>query len=380
MKKSILLLFIIVCSANALKFSNRIRALGTDFAYLIPDYETDIYNDPDLLAQKLVSISFNPNAAQPLRLMALAGNFGFYGKYWPEYSYTLVPRTDGWHSERNFVFHFSDLWMLRVKNDVWNIANDGYYERREWRYPDNYFYSVERFNYFLKMTNSYRIGRTLKLNIKIGLGIYLDNVEENEYSFMDRLTAIYSARIGLFKRKLDTMNKFTTWYIDIGGPASASDMDSLPYLVYLYADGLPQRLLFANSFIAKGGWAKGFPVTEKTMFVIGGRNEFTFQALSHEDTDTSLRAMENVFSFPIAIEHHINKTTVRIGAKVFHRFINTRETDSNSIIRESTQHSIDYAYSFGLGWKPIRRLVIDLHTDGSLSSLRYWAIYVKYLF
>lgn len=380
MKKSILALCTIVCFAGASKFSHRIRALGADFAYLIPDYETDIYNDPDLLAEKIMSISFDPNALQPLKLIALAKNFGFYGKYWPEYSYELVPTTNGWYSNRHFVFHFDDLWMLRVKNEVWNIANDGYYERRDSRYSNNYNSGIEALKYFLKMQNSYRIGKTLKLNVKIGLGIYFDNIQENQYSFIDRLTAIYSARIGFFKRKIDATNRFTAWYIDIGGPVSASDVDSLPYPFYSYVEGLPQRMLFAGSIIAKGGWAKGFPIAEKTRLTIGGRNEFTFQTLSREDTDTKLRAIENEFSFPFAIEHTINKTTIRLGTKIFYRYSDTRETDSNSIIRQNIQHSIDYAYSFGIGWQPIRRLVIDIYNTGSFYNLKYWAISTTYIF
>ncbi|GAI26330.1 unnamed protein product, partial [marine sediment metagenome] len=61
MNRLLIILLVIICFAHAIEFSQRIQALGTDFAYLIPDYETDLYRNPQLLDRGLTGITYEPS-------------------------------------------------------------------------------------------------------------------------------------------------------------------------------------------------------------------------------------------------------------------------------------------------------------------------------
>jgi len=72
MVKLTVFFFLFVRLSYGIEYSLRIKALGTDFAYLVPDYETDLYQNPQLLGEKLTGVCFEPDLNEPLTLRVYA--------------------------------------------------------------------------------------------------------------------------------------------------------------------------------------------------------------------------------------------------------------------------------------------------------------------
>jgi hypothetical protein len=131
-KKSLVFL-VLVCLGYTIEYSVRIKALGTDFAYLIPDYETDLYQNPQLLGTQLAGISFEPDLNEPVTARILFKRFGVCGSCWGSYS----DHQSSAYTTTNKHLYINDLWMLDLRgkvwkflaDDVWHWYNDGdYYE------------------------------------------------------------------------------------------------------------------------------------------------------------------------------------------------------------------------------------------------------------
>ncbi len=381
MNRLLIILLVIICFAHAIEYSHRIQALGTDFAYLVPDYETDLYRNPQLLTQKLAGISYDANSSEPLTLIFSSNRFGIYGKYWPSYSYKLISTENGWTGLKSSTFYVEDLWMLKIKNEVWNIYNEGYFSRDEYFTSDGYNSLTKMFEYIIKAQTSYNIGKSFNIDIKAAAGFYERISQTDYYDIYNQRVGLLTGRIGLFYRNNPLENKFTSWFIDLGGPITTSEIRALPYSIYADMYEYERKLkYFANTFISRISWAKGLPINDKSFVVIGWHDDFLYQRAEQTDTNITLCGIRNTLSFPLAVECVINKFSLRFGTKLCYEYEYLKESSNTAIVSQDISHQINYDYSFGLGWQPNEHFVIDLYNNSDLANLRNWSIYLKYLF
>lgn len=388
MKKLYIFLLVCICLCFGIEYSCRMKALGTDFAYLIPDYETDTYLNPNLLGEKLTGVSYEPDLSSPLTLRVLSRRFGWCGQYWGSYRNNKLI---GSIPNNITSVYLKDFWMLDMRDrlpkflasDVWNLYNDGgYYERRFFGSED--WYDTTRIiKYLISANDSYRVGEHWIVVDKICGGPYHYYKNANDYGGVqtaDQWLMIYSGRIGLFYRDTVISNKFTSGYIEVGGPVSTEDIDRLPYSVFSHVSevGDFQHTFFARAFISELGFAKSFPVDVYGFVVVGFYDVFLFQQTEQADTNITSRAINNRFSFPVAVEWASGRLSLRFGTKLSYTLNNGREWDVDSTLVSINEHTLSLAYSFGLAWCPIDHLVIDLYNINDLMSLNDWAIYLKY--
>lgn len=391
MKRIILIALLALCLGWAIEYSLRIKSLGTDFAHLIPDYETDLYNNPRSIGTSLVGVRFDPYASMPLTGIALSKRFGWYGKYWGSSIFELRDRSYGWESNTGFRIDFEDLWMLdmrghiwKIFEDVWHLYNDGYYKSQEYENSNNLSSREQNLAYFLKVQGEqHKFTENLALHGMAGGAYYWKRTQENEINLLDQHFLILSFRFKLFYRNAPTPNKFTSWFIDIGGPRSTEEIDALPYSIYLRAPddefGL-QPVFSANALITSMAWAKGYPLEENGFFAIGIRDDLLYQNMEHAQADSIMIFLRNKLSIPLAVEYIINRVSVRFGTVFYSEYKNNKKENDEIIFRQTISHSLNYNYSFGLGWEPVDRFNIDLHyhSHGWDFGPKDWEIYLKY--
>ncbi len=403
MNRLLIILLVIICFAHAIEFSQRIQALGTDFAYLVPDFETDIYRNPQLLGEGLIGIIYEPQPRDiyyrliyappyvanislpysypPLTLICLSKRFGIYGKYWPSYSYDLSPSSYGWNSLTSYSFRFQDLWMFKIKKLVLNIYNDGYFSKIEYLNSNNSNSLDKRFSYLFKVQYAFNIGKFYDLDIKVGAGFYERTTQTDYYDTYNQQIKIPTAQISLFYRNSPFANKFTSWYISLGGPVSTTEIDSLPHSIYSnLSENEHETIFFANTFMSKCGWATGLPINDKSFVAIGISEDFTYQKANEESMANDLQAINNEISLPVGIEYNIKQISIRLGAKLNYVVESIQEWQTDTLVNEEINHIVNYNYSFGIGWQPNEHFVIDLYNNSDLANLRNWSIYFKYLF
>ncbi len=381
MKRLLIGIMLLVCLVNGLQYSTRIKALGTDFAWLIPDYETDLYQNPQIFNKKMLGIAYDVTSAQPLNIVLSSNRIGVHAKYWLEYEYELEPSYFGWQSIEDYSLYFQDLWMLRVKDEVWNVFNDGIINRYEWQNAQSYNnYVMKGLEYFIGSQTSFNIGK-LNINLKIAAGFYERLEEQNLSEIYSQRVGIPSGRIGLFYTNASQPNKFTSWFLDFGGPITTAEIRSLPYSIYLdLRDHERELKYFANAFTTRIGWAKALPIADRSFAVIGLRNDFLYQPTRDFSTGNDLQAITNSFRIPLAIEYLINKVYLRFGTIFFYNYKDLKESTDTGLVNRHISHSLNYSYSFGLGWQPNQYLSIDVNNYGYLNHLDHWSIYIKYVF
>lgn len=387
MKKLLMILIVFVSLLNGFEISYRIQGLGSTFAYLIPDHETDLYRNPEWLSKKTIGVSYTRPyysvGHKPLALVLLLKGFGWYGRYWPSYSSSLETSqgSNDWIKQNVLDIYFSDLWMVRIKGDVWNIYNDG--SMRFYELTDSYDHKTydRTIEYFLKSAGGFSLGKKLYLSIIAALGIYNKYSESGMLTELDQLLLISSGRLGLFYRNEAAGNKFTSWYIEVGGPLTTGEIDALPYSVYreLYESDRRSRIL-GGAFLAKLGWAKSLPIDENSFVALGFKEDFSYQWTQQADTILYLHGIRNTFALPLAVEYYIKNVALRFGVYLKYTFADNREFNDDYTLKENLSHNLAYSYSFGLGWEPRKNLVIDLQNTGNLTILTSWSIYFKYLF
>jgi hypothetical protein len=76
----------------------------------------------------------------------------------------------------------------------------------------------------------------------------------------------------------------------------------------------------------------------------------------------------------------VHTIAFRFGTRFHYDFQSLRTTDDNVLSKQRIEHELGYGYSFGIGWQPHKDFALDIYNNASLSNLRDWAIYVKYLF
>lgn len=388
MKKFLNLFLILVGLAYALEYSLRIKTLGTDFAYLIPDYETDLYQNPQLLGKKLTGISYEPGLNEPLTMRFLFPRFGLYGKYWGSYyrkQYSnYYPQTVAKY------LYIKDLWMLDLRgkiwkflaNEVWYWYNDGYYYESQYFDNHQWYDSEKTIKYLYSGNPAYKIGKNLRLINKICAGVYRYYRRYHYYGDtknIDQWLVISSAKSGIYYRNISAKNKFISIYIEIGGPTSVDEIDNLPYSVLSdlsYSDF--KVSYFGKTYVGKIGWAKAIPLNNNNFMAFGFREYFLLQRTNRDETNAQLRGIRNMFSMPMAMEYEIGKIVLRLGTKIFYTVNNNKEWNSDSILSYINDHKLNFGYSFGLSWQLDDHWTLDFYNNSDLSSVKRWAIYIKH--
>jgi hypothetical protein len=383
MRYSAICLVLLISSTHALEFSSRIKALGTDLAWLIPDYQTDLYRSPQCFCAKMIGIAYDESEPTPLSILLCSRRMGVLARYWLEYDYELEQSYPGWQSTEDYTIEFEDLWMVRIKDEVWNFSNDGCIRRYELdnaqTYNNHLFKDLE---YFIRAQTSFFIGR-VDIDFKVAAGFYERVDQYNHIDNYNQRIGITSGRIGLYYVGMTPPNdkRFTSCYLTLGGPISRAEINSLPYSIYSdIADHERKIKYFGNTFISRFGWARVCPLTENGFFAIGLRNDFVYQPTHNYVTDNILKAITNSMRIPLAVEYLINKVYVRFGTSFVYDFTRLRESNDTGLIQEDITHEFGYNYSFGIGWQPNKDLSIDLCNQEHLNILSNWSICVKYLF
>ena len=387
MKKLFISSVLFISLLNAFEISYRIQGLGSAFAYLIPDYETDLYRNPEWLGKKTLGIAFRSPyysyGKRPLALVILCKGFGWYGRYWPSYSYSLQtnPGSNDWIKQNSFNMHFSDLWMVRIKGEVWNIYNEGTMQFYNSYDSYNHRTSNRTIEYFYKSSGGFQLSRTLYLTIMPALGIYNKFSETSTFADIDQLLLISSGRLSLFYRNMVAENKFTSWYIDIGGPVTTDEISALPYSIYLGLYDIDRRSrLLGGALLLQLGWAKSLPIDDRSFVALGFKEDLSYQWTEQADTILYLRGLRNSVSLPMAVEYRMKNMALRFGVNLTYTFKDNREYDNSYLLKESLSHELGYSYSFGLGWQPKEKFAIDLQNHGNMANVTSWSIYLKYLF
>jgi hypothetical protein len=383
---------------TALDYSQRIKALGTDFAGLIPDYETDLYRNPYFLDRGIVGISFEPTFVyyyrqylyqyiavnqKPVKLLLMNKNMGMMGQYWANYSHDLEPGNYGWRSSTYKAFLVNDVWMYRMRKAVINLYNDLDYAKLSYLTSTNSEATEGKTEYIAKTQVSLQIRKRLNLDLKFGYGFYENSKEMDQNEILKQRINLGLFRMGLYCRSISSPNDFTSWYVDIGSPITNTDVDSLPYSVYSrVANHESEFVLLANTISSRFGAAKAVPIGDRGFLAIGFTDHFLVQN-TEENQDTlenvGLQGIVNTASIPTALEYTVNTVSFRFGAKISYTFKNLRETKF-VVIAQDLYHTLSYDYSFGIGWQPHKKVALDIYNNSNFAYLRDWAIYVRYIF
>jgi hypothetical protein len=395
MRRLLILTLYLCCSAAALDYSHRIKALGTDFANLIPDYETDLYCNPYFLDRNTAGISFEPSSyyvyrlyqygyfaveQMPLTLRLMTDRLGLMGRYWVNYSHNLEPAAYGWYSSTYKSFRLNDLWMYRAGKTAINLYNDLDYSKITYLTSTNSESAENKIEYIAKTQVSLPIRKRLRLDLKLGYGFYENSNEIDNTEIYKQRIDLGLFRIGLYCRNISSADNFTSWYFDVGSPMTNTEIDSLPYSVYSHlADSEAEFALFAQTLIARFGIVRALPVTERGFVATGIKNTFSYQTTEDLTETLDLRGIQNTISLPLGVEYRINTVALRFGARFHYDFKSLRAADDNESWNQTIRHEFGYDYSFGIGWQPHKNLVLDIYNDGSLGYIKDWALYVKYL-
>lgn len=395
MKNIITGLICAVVCAHGIEYSTRIQALGTDFAYLIPDYETDLYRDMDLFGKKMVGIGYDRASSystKPAKGILLTSRFGWYGRYWGEYVRTWTGDEDYWYALHEKALYFEDVWMLDMRGHiwkfmegVWHLYNDGYYTDGKHRNSSGNQERYTKLAYFFKAQGTQKLSDVLKISSFVGAAFYWKRNQGGGVDHINELLYIPSGKVGLFYRNAATANEFTSWYIDIGGPVSTAEIDALPYSLssdeyWWFVSGTDVRIVWlANAITGKIAWVKGIPIHGDGFVAIGAVNDFLYQRTIDPDTNLTQLGIDNTLTVPLAVEYTINHVVVRFGTKCSYRYSRRRINDDTVLYSQNSSHTLHYTYSFGLGWQPVDNFLIDLQNNDALSGVRNWTIYLKYM-
>jgi len=387
MNKYLVALLTLASLCFAVQYSLRIRSLGTDFAYLIPDYETDLYNDPSLMGEKLNGISYEPGLSTPLTMRVLTKRFGWFGNYWAKYKDNKSNLS--WYPNTTSI-SANDLWLLDLRgkfwkfltDDVWNLYNDGSYNETRYFSQPNDYDTTRTMKYLIGATGPHSMGTNFKLISKVCGGFYEYYRNRSDYGDVDQQLWIYTGRVGIYYRKASTDN-FTSLYLMAGGPVTTEDIDNLPYPVFSHlSDDEIQQTFFAKTLVTQLGWAKGIAVNDNGFVAIGLRDVLLYQRTNTADTsftfpNKELCGLRNTLAFPIALEYQVNNVALRIGTRFYYTFKGDREWNSDSTLVRYNEHNLGFGYTWGISWYLNDNFAIDLYNADDLSSKNNWAIYLR---
>lgn len=396
MKKIIITIVLFMSVSYGIEYSLRIKALGTDFAYLIPDYETDLYLDPEMLGEKRLAGFSLQEGSLPLTVRLFTRRFGWCGQYWGRY--TEHEDLFSGSKKKSYSVTMKDFWMLDLRgkfwkfltDDVWNIYNDGKYTcHYDYRDP-LYFDSTRTIEYLFGISGSWQIGDNFKIITTSRVGVYyIDQiyVYYNDFVSYDKLLFPFSAVFGIHYRKTKTPNDFTSCYLLTGGPTTIADIDNLPFSIWSHVnDGEIQYTFFARTWTIKIGFAKGIGIKDNGMFIFGLRDTFLLQNTIDIEDVTNNRGLRNVLSIPVGFEYSVNSITFRIGTHIDYTYKGDKiwdywnYSDTLRAYEEFNDHRLNWGYSFGLQWKVSEDFYVDMYNNNYISSIEKWALYLKYMY
>ncbi len=385
MRQTVLILMFPLSLCMALEYSARIQALGAKFAYLIPDYETDLYLNPDLLGEKRMTVGYEPATELPLTFRALRSRFAYGG----EVGGSLLHGRDGSNERTEIGVTYRDFWYVDLRgmlprflaSDVWNIFDDVGIAKGASRWPSGEYDSTADFKYFGTVKEAMELGKRWNLIYQVGAGLYDHMRSAASAEFWERYDQwilISSGRVGLHYRDAPGGDKFTSLYVDIGGPVSRAEIDALPYTIFLSvprSDGFSQRLL-AHALTPKIGFASSMPL-DHGFLAVGVYDRAVLQRTEDFEGNLPLLAVTNELAFPAALEWTFGRLILRAGTGIaYQAYLTRRGRDRSAVV--DTWHRLVLNKSFGLGWQPADNLAIDLVNTGDLSSVGAWAITLKF--
>lgn len=374
-----LLIIVYVPPQTTTEYSSRIMALGFNLAYLVPDYETDLFNNPQLLGTKVSGISYNPNEGALWRLAYLSSGFGVYARYWPLYFATFDSTSNEWGRDRHIRLSVRDLWMVKIGSYIVNLSNDGYFDVDEGESHDTQYSMNFAADYYVRSQVAFNLGENYYLDIKAGVGF-------NAWIQKRGTSLAWSPRvisptgcIGVYKKDITTSNDFRTYFLSVGGPVARCDESLLPGFTTLDFDTSALEIkLFYDAVITKIGIGRGMPIAEGSCFIIGLRNSFAFQRSGEIQSPRIHQGFKNICTLPVAIEYAIGKVIIRFGTHIDYTFRRYCVFSDGSELLKRDKHDFEYSYSFGLGWTINEHFLVDFYNLRKLYELQEWSVSLQY--
>jgi hypothetical protein len=360
-----------------IEYSLRIKALGPDFAYLIPDYETDLYQFPNLYNRDNRFIGIVPKDQFSIKLTT--SRFGLLSQFWGESRISLYPRVFKYYR-----LTLNDLWLWDARkllpsfmNDVWNITNDLYWDKAQYNGFDCTQNSI---HYLFGIPASDNIGKYFDFYGFVVTGFHSDQFQNNEIK-NDRLLLIVSGKLGISYRNSWADNDFISGYLEIGGPVTNTEIDDLGWS--FMSEKVPDNSVFLsyflNTFNSKIGLARAVPITSQSFFAFGIRNQLRYQRMMEQDNFYLLTDIRNISSLPLAIEYQINAISIRLGADFTCSALKRMSQFHDVYILNNSNLQLGWATSCGLGWRISPKFNVDFYQYGI--SLGYgFNICLKYIF
>ena len=248
-----------------------------------------------------------------------------------------------------------------LSHDTWHLANDlSYYAYND---QTDRTKNIE-FKYFLSGNDRIKLNSNLSIITRAGVGLYRSYYNDlNMPSPMYDLNIILlSARSGVYYRGQTAYNRFTSWYIDIGGPLTTYAIDHLPYSLFpSFRDGEGTEInTFARTLIGQCGFGKSMPISDSSFLCLGMTESFLIQG--KDEVDTSKVGINNYLSIPVALEYKIQRIWIRFGFSLAYRIRSRNEWDRyHSFSNIEVEHSLELNKFFGLHWQPAKKLGIDIY-------------------
>jgi len=390
MKRIMLSFLLMIFALSGIELSNRIKGLGSEFALLIPDYETDLYYFPNLADRKWAGATYDKSdASAPLKMMLAGSSFGVFTRYWPDYDYEYDGNSVEGRAETEFKFNFTDLWFFRFKNSIWNFRNDGLIDQTNIKDTHNGPTDYLNIKYFLNTNHVFTLSEKLRLNLRVASGFYLHTLKFYSVYTDKNMIWLNSLRPGLFYRDLKPDSSFYSAYIEIGGPINWAEYDALPFSFTSAYDetmnGSMPDILLLGALWSRLGWVRGMTVNGHGQIFYGFKDSFIYQKTGEPYRSQDCLGLVNALTLQLAFEYPINKVTLRCGNELHYNadFKRISAYDPYNqrqiLISEDATHRLYYQYSFGLGWQPWDKFKIDILTKGSLSWINEWSLAFYYM-
>jgi len=379
MKKLILIICFLSSAGFGIEYSLRIKALGSDFAYLIPDYETDLYQFPNLYNRDNRFLGIVPKDQISIKLTT--SRFGLMSQFWGESGISLYPYA---RTRKYYRLTLNDLWLWDARkllpsfmNDVWNITNDVYWDKNQY---DELDYTQNSIHYLFGIPASDKIGKYFDFYGFVVTGFHSNQFQDNGIKY-DKLLLVVSAKFGISYRNSWSENDFISGYLEIGGPVTNTEIDDLgwPFMSWKVPDNSIFLSYFLNTLKSKIGLARAIPIADRSFFAFGIRNHLQYQRMMEQDNLYLLTDIRDIFSLPLAIEYRINAISIRLGADFTCSALKRTSQFHDDYILNNSNLQLGWSTSCGLGWRISPKFNVDFYQSGI--SLGYgFYICLKYIF
>jgi len=350
--------------------STRIEALGTDFAGVLKDLQTDIEVRSPVYAESYQALTIfhrghNYQWDMPLRFNLFYNHFGLdlsYGGYYFYNTNTSYPRAE-FHR-----FNLSGFWSKANFGLQYNFFMDDqvldYGELNNARRDEDFFFNSITFGFRPENLTNF------DFRCRIGLGYY-DSTYSEFIGGQLTPTAhakffIPSAQIGLSYEREVFNTADLNLLVDLGGPASGFELRRLPIpfqsTIGRNAANKPSGIdILANSFSTRVAGAVSFNPSPSLLLALGA-NEFWSGARAKIDNPTT--AWVNIFSLPLGIEYQLtDNITLRGGVRAEYYFQYSKQ--------QSSQVTSYWwrSQSLGLGFRLFQDWFLDLTSQTNLLSI-----------